>query len=81
MARYICLDGPLEGRAFDWRRPPVTGQSRTVAIVDVGNGVLEVDYRLRKPADEGDAGRLEFVSARDLWRTSWRHRSLPRVHL
>ncbi|GAA2724893.1 hypothetical protein [Cellulomonas aerilata] len=64
MAEYICVDGPLEGRLFRWRKAPRTGEPLTVAVVDVDHAVLEVDYRVTA-TEEAGSGRLEFVGARD----------------
>jgi hypothetical protein len=65
VADYVCIDGPLEGRRFRWRRAPRTGEPMTVALLDVEHGVLEVDYRVQPAGEAADAGRLEFVAARD----------------
>ena len=65
MADYICVDGPLEGRRFRWRKAPRTGEPMTVALLDVDHGVLEVDYRVQPVAGASGSGRLEFVAARD----------------
>ena len=65
MAEYVCIDGPLEGRRFTWRRPPRAGQALTVALLDVEHAVLEVDYRVQPVAGRSGSGRLEFVGARD----------------
>jgi hypothetical protein len=64
VAEYICIDGPLEGRSFRWRKAPRAGEPVTVAVVDVDHAVLEVDYRVPAAAPLG-SGRLEFVAARD----------------
>lgn len=65
MADYICIDGPLEGRRFRWRKAPRAGEPMTVALLDVDHSVLEVDYRVQPSVGSSEAGRLEFVAARD----------------
>ncbi len=65
MADYICVDGPLEGRRFRWRKPPRTDRPMTVAVLDVDHAVIAVDYRFLPAAEPAGAGRLEFVAARD----------------
>lgn len=65
MADYICIDGPLEGRRFRWRKAPRAGEPMTVALLDVDHSVLEVDYRVQPSAGSAEAGHLEFVAARD----------------
>ncbi|WNB84449.1 hypothetical protein [Cellulomonas sp. ATA003] len=82
MATYLCLDGPLEGRALRWRRLPRRGRPVTVALVDVGHGVLEVEYRVQRPAGRSRPGDLRFVRARDAWHTPrWRARTRRRLAL
>ena len=82
MATYTCLDGPLEGRMLRWRTRRPEGRPVTVALVDVGHGVLEVDYRVVDPADQLRIGRLGFVAARDVPRRSrWRTSALQRLYL
>jgi hypothetical protein len=65
VADYICVDGPLEGRLFRWRKPPRAGEPVTVALLDVEHAVLAVDYRVRPPAGPTGSGALEFVGAHD----------------
>jgi hypothetical protein len=65
VADYICVDGPLEGRLFRWRKPPRTDRLMTVAVLDVEHAVIAVDYRVRPPAEPAGAGRLEFVAVHD----------------
>jgi hypothetical protein len=65
VADYICVDGPLEGRLFRWRKPPRTDEPMTVAVLDVDHAVIAVDYRVRPPAEPAGAGRLEFVATHD----------------
>jgi hypothetical protein len=70
---YTCLDGPLEGRVLRWRTRPPVGRPVTVALVDVGHGVLEVDYQVQRPAGQLEVGHLRFVAARAPQRRSgWR---------
>ena len=64
MADYVCVDGPLAGRSFSWRRGPRHGRPTTVALVDVDHGVLEVAYRVQQDPAPSEPGRLEFVAAR-----------------
>lgn len=67
MATFECVDGPLAGRTFTWRRLPPTGRPVTVAVVDVEHSVLAVDYRLQA-ARGTTGGDLRFVAARDVRR-------------
>jgi hypothetical protein len=72
MPQYVCLDGPLAGHVFDWRDTPSTGETVTVAVVDVGQddvvlGPPEADYLVERSAAPREAGRLRFVTHRGAW--------------
>ncbi|WP_298456985.1 hypothetical protein [uncultured Cellulomonas sp.] len=82
MSTYVCVDGPLEGRSFRWRRLPRRGRPVKVALVDVGHAVLEVEYEVQRPADSTRPGDLRFVRARDVrHQPAWRVRARRPLHL
>jgi hypothetical protein len=81
MADYVCVDGPLAGRSFRWRRAPRPGRPTTVALVDVDHGVLEVSYRVQQDPEASEPGRLEFVSARTVRDRPRRGARLVQLHL
>ncbi len=81
MARYLCIDGPLEGRSFTWRRPPSRDRATTVALLDLEHGLLEVAYRVQTPADVSGPGVLTFVGeTEDVRRRSRGRAAVPLIH-
>jgi hypothetical protein len=79
---YTCLDGPLEGLMLRWRTRRPVGRPVTVALVDVGHGILEVDYQVLRPAEQLALGHLGFVAAREARRRpGWRTSAAPLLYL
>ena len=74
MPQFMCVDGPLSGQQFDWPEGARTGQTLTIAVVDVGQPEVapedepEAEYRVERTAEEDLPGRIRFVTGRGPWR-------------
>ncbi len=76
MPQFVCVDGPLSGQQLDWPEGARTGQTLTIALVDVGQPEVapedepEAEYRVERTAEGDLPGRLRFVTGRGPWRAA-----------